>query len=204
LGAVFKKLKGKTMTLLFIQKLKFLALIGATAALVACGGGGSSGAAQTTNGNVTGNVSAANVAALQGSTFTFPNGLPDLGTTASTTVTFGGTAAAPTATIASGSTSVVADVAFGSCIFTFRTVAFGRSGGFTFTYPICTFNFRTNSLPVSFTPQLVPTTFTLNSFVSTPTNINTVILSGGQLTVNGNTVGGGVLTPVTGATGGGS
>lgn len=192
------------MALLSIQKLKFLALIGATAALVACGGGGSSAPAQTTNGNVTGNVSAANIAALQGSTFTFPNGLPDLGTTASTTVTFGGTATAPTATIASGGSSVVADVAFGSCTFTFRTIAFGRAGGFAFTYPICTFTFQTNLAPIAFNPQPILTTLKLGAFVSTASNINTVVLSGGQLTVNGNTVGGGVLTPVTGATGGGS
>jgi hypothetical protein len=193
--------KGKFMFMSSIQKLKLLALIGATAALVACGGGGSSAPAQAINGNVVGNVSAANFAALTGTTFTYPNGLPDLGTTTSTTVTLGGTAAAPTATITSGGTSVVANVVFGSCSFTFTSPGFGRIAGFSFTYNICSYTFNTNGLFESFTPTQIPALLTLNAFRSNLVNINTVIQPGGALTVNGNSVGGSTVVPVTGATG---
>jgi hypothetical protein len=50
----------------------------------------------------------------------------------------------------------------------------------------------------------IPTTLKLNTLISTPINLSTFIGAGGALTTNGNSVGGGTLIPVTGATGGGS
>lgn len=189
------------MVKFIIQKLKFLALIGAAATLVACGGGNNT-APLRVSGNAVGNVTAANFAALAGSTFTFPNGLADLGTTAATTVTLGGTAAAPTATITSGGTSVVADVVFGSCKFTFRTIAFGKGAGFTFTYPTCTYTFQTNNLPIVPSQQPVPTIWTLGTFATLPLNIDMVVGTGGSLIVGGKPVSGVTVPPP--VTGGGS
>lgn len=185
------------MVKFIIQKLKFLALIGAAATLVACGGGNNT-APLRVSGNAVGNVTAANFAALAGSTFTFPNGLADLGTTAATTVTLGGTAAAPTATITSGGTSVVADVVFGSVRFIFRLAAFGKPSNFTFTYPISTWQFNTNLLPIVPSPQPVPTIWTLGSFASSPLNIDTVVGTGGSLTVGGKPATGVTVPAVTG------
>ena len=189
------------MVKFIIQKLKFLALIGAAATLVACGGGNNT-APLRVSGNAVGNVTAANFAALAGSTFTFPNGLADLGTTAATTVTLGGTAAAPTATITSGGTSVVADVVFGSCKFTYRTAAFGKAGLFTFTYPVCTWTFQTNNLPIVQSAQPVPTGLTLNAILSSLLNVDMVVGTGGSLTVGGKPVPGVTVPPP--VTGGGS
>ncbi len=189
------------MVKFIIQKLKFLALIGAAATLVACGGGNNT-APLRVSGNAVGNVTAANFATLAGSTFTFPNGLADLGTTAATTVTLGGTAAAPTATITSGGTSVVADVVFGSCRFTYRTPGFGKSTGFFFLYSLCSFTAQTNNQPIVASAQPIPTSLTLGSQSSSPTNVDMVVGAGGSLTVGGKPVSGVTVPPP--VTGGGS
>jgi hypothetical protein len=199
------------MALLSIQKLKLLALIGATAALVACGGGGSSAPAQAINGNLTGNVSAANIAALLGTTLTFPNGVSEFGTTTATTVAFGGTAAAPTATITNGGNTSTADVTYGSCIFTIKSASSNGSlaryliVGNVITVNPCTLTFETNGKTASPNPQTVTMTsqFGTNSKVFIFGSF-TLTADGRVLLSNGDSLGGLVLTPVTGATGAGS
>lgn len=204
MGAVFIKLKGKTMTLLFVQKLKFLALTGATAALVACGGGGG-GTPQTINGNVTGNVAAGNVAALLGQTLTFPNGVPEFGTAAATTVAFGGTTAAPTATISSGGNTATANVSYGSCIFTVTSSSIPGIlvVGSKVTVNPCTLSFATNGKQVSFAEQAVPMTIVFGTRSSVVTR-NLVVNADGTVSFGGIVLGGLALTPVTGATGAGN
>lgn len=64
------------------------------------------------------NLNAADIAALNGETFTFTNGVGDFGTAAGTDVAFTTANGATTAQITSGGDTADTAVTFGSCIFT--------------------------------------------------------------------------------------
>jgi hypothetical protein len=197
----FDPQKGKTITMLSIHKLKFLALAGATAALVACGGG--SGGISTISGNQTGNITAANISVLLGKTVTFASGVPAFGTTSSTTLTFGGTDAAPTATITAGSSTATADVSFGSCIFKVKTSSMSHiPAGSTVTVNPCTVTFQTNGLRSDPNPQPIAFRIDFPGGHASGTTVLILNSNGQLLTGAGISVAGIVLT--TGATGGGS
>lgn len=66
------------------------------------------------------NVSAATTTAVAGKKFTFASGVPALGTTGSTEVTFTSSSAA---TVVAGGKTSMAMVKYGSCIFTFPACA---------------------------------------------------------------------------------
>lgn len=93
-----------------------LALIVAAAGLAACGGSDTAPAVKIATSNFTTGVTAANVAAFGGQTFSFPGGVAAFGTTATTSLTLG-TGTTPTFSLRDGADTVTGNMSFGSCIF---------------------------------------------------------------------------------------
>jgi hypothetical protein len=103
---------------------KLIAAAATALALVACGGGGSSPtpAVQVASANLTVPVTAANADAFANIPFTFPKGVPDFGTTGTTTLTITNTATTPAFRIDTPDETVIGVMTFGSCIFNITSV----------------------------------------------------------------------------------
>mgnify|MGYP000861713349 FL=1 len=101
-----------------------LALIVAAAGLAACGGSDPAPPVKIATSNFTTSVTAANVAAFGGQTFTFPDGVAAFGTTATTSLTLG-TRTTPTFNLQIGAGTVTGNMSFGSCIFEVLTSTIG-------------------------------------------------------------------------------
>jgi hypothetical protein len=115
----------------------FAAFLSVAFALTGCGGGGGGEILQATRDTtveINKDTGAATTAALRGTSFNFPTGVPEFGTTGPTTVTF--TAASGTAsglattsnasgfTITSGGQTASGTMTFGSCIFSVQNSTF--------------------------------------------------------------------------------
>ena len=102
------------------MKFKFAMIVGACAVVVGCGGTDPAPIVATQN--LTSAVTATNVAALAGGTsFSFPAGVPALGTSGATSMTINAPASAtasPTFSVTEGATSFSGTMGFGSCILT--------------------------------------------------------------------------------------
>lgn len=184
----------------------------AVAALAACGGGGDSAPVTIALNDVPAvtitpaTAPVANAALTAVSTgFSFPAGVPALGTTAPTTVKFtapaaGATATTPTFDIASGTGSAAGVVTYGSCIFnvTNSTIP-GIVAPTTITINPCAFDVNTTGKTVQegATATINATSvLVLGTASSLPAAVAvTVTNSGGVNTV---TVNGGSLGTVTG------
>lgn len=178
--------------------------LAATAALTACGSSDSldlklaqSNVVKTLNPTDGPKALPALQAASTG--FAFANGVPDFGTTTATTVTIGGTSAAPTFKAKTGSQEATGDFSFGSCIFKFNQ-AFGKAAaGTTVTISSCSFTLNTMGAPANGTAQAIGAVLNLNGTTGTST-VQTVISGDGTVQVGGSTIGN-VPTATTGATG---
>ncbi|MEJ8838465.1 hypothetical protein [Ramlibacter sp. AN1133] len=106
-------------------------------ALTGCGGGGGGEVLQATSDttvDINQDSGPATTAAVRGSGFNFPTGVPDFGTSGSTTVTFtaasGGSSSLSTGSnisgfsVTSGGQTATGNVNFGSCIFTVTNSTF--------------------------------------------------------------------------------
>lgn len=188
-----------------MKKLLLLAAaVGAAATLTACGGGGGAQADVATQ-NLSIGVNASNgattLAAIANQSFDFSSGISDFGTTADTTVTFtnGGT----DFQVASGGKTASGTMSFGSCHFTVTTTTF-TSGplsivGTVITFNICTLTGYTSGFSTVPSLQLVPFTFTLNTFISQRLNLYTGVYPGGIVQLNGVNLGTVTTGPVTGS-----
>ncbi|WP_427913580.1 hypothetical protein ACPWT1_00995 [Ramlibacter sp. MMS24-I3-19] len=179
---------------------KWAAVSSATALLVSCGGGGGG----DTQVAVANGASAVKVDATNGSTavqamsnqpITFASGVPDFGTTGSTTVTIAPPAsgtAAPTFSIASGGATASGDMTFGSCIFTVKSSTFPAGStlatGAKITVSPCSISLATNGVPATGVAVNVSVTLTLNSVTSTPYTETVSVSPAGAVSVNGQTV----------------
>ena len=148
-----------------MKKLFLLAAVCSFAfALTACGGGGGSGEVLQATSDTTIPIDANsgnNVAsAVRGTSFNFPSGVPDFGTSGSTTVTF---TAAPSSSqlatsegaqgfaVTSGGQTATGTLQFGSCIFSVSNSTFPTGSplatGNQFTINPCSLFVQSNGLP---------------------------------------------------------
>lgn len=172
------------------------------ATLTACGGGGGSTAQVAASDSTvamnatTGPTVASSVAAKA---FTFSSGVPDLGTTGSTTVTF------PTASsfsVASGGNTASGSLSFGSCHFNVSNSTFTSGplvNGNSVTITNCQLLVATKGLPADGSQHTEAVQLVLDGATSATVTVTVTVLSNGGIVVNSVTVGTATLTPVTGA-----
>lgn len=185
-------------------------------ALVGCGGGGGgSGAAEpppvavVTQPTVLA-ATPATTAAVAEKPFAFPAGVPDLGTTAPTTITFSapaattgtGTVTAPVFTIASEGYTAKGRTTFGSCVFAITESTFPAghkmSVGNTITINPCNIRVETTGLAVNAPAQEAAVALVLGAAASSGTPMQVDVNNGDQLTLNGNAAGTVTIVFVTG------
>lgn len=181
-------------------------------ALVGCGGGGGSEpepVAVVTQPTVLA-AAPATTAAVADKPFAFPAGVPDLGTTAPTTITFSapaattgtGTVTAPAFTIASEGYTAKGTTTFGSCIFkiTDSTFPVGHkmATGNTITINPCNIKVETAGLNVDAPAQERSVALLLGSAASSGTPVVVDVNPGGQLTLEGKAAGTVTIEFVTG------
>ncbi len=174
-------------------------------ALAGCGGGGDSPAPLlVAAGNATVPANGTVTAALAGTSFAFPAGVPGLGTTGSTTLAFSGTAAAPGFAIASGGNTATGATRFASCIFAVSGSTFPAghplANGQTVTVNPCVININTTGVVANGQPVSRAVGLVLGSALSAGAMIEVGVSATGQLVLNrAATVTNISLTPVTGS-----
>jgi len=174
--------------------------------LSACGGGGSEPApVLVAPAAVNLAASPATTAAVAATPFAFPAGVAELGTTAPTTIVFtapAGTTTTPAFSIASEGNTATGTTTFGSCIFAITSSTFPAGSrlarGNTVVVNPCNINVQTAGLQATGVGATRSVALALGSAVSSGSSITVQVNPGGQLTLNGASVGTVTLTPVTG------
>lgn len=181
--------------------LGLIVAVGASALLYACGGGGDDqplGVAGTTT-LATNSTVAASVVSTP---FTFASGVPALGTTGATTVTFTSTSTAPAFSISEAGRTATGSTSFGSCIFAVTASTFpaghALAVGQTVVVNPCNMNVNTAGAVANGVAATRSVALLLGSAASSGASATVSVTAGGALTLNGNTVGTVTLTPVTG------
>jgi hypothetical protein len=179
-----------------------LAAIVSSVTLVACGGGDDPApAVVATNTDVATNANTA--AAVANLPFVFPSGVPELGTTASTTLSFTNTATTPAFAIASGGMQAQGTTTFGSCIFVITQSTFPAGHrlalGQTITVNPCNIRANTAGKSNNGVAENRAVSLILGAALSQGVTVTINVNEGGQLTINGRDVGTVTLTPVTGS-----
>ncbi len=192
----------KTVTLL----LSFLL----ASALVGCGGGGGGEPAPVAvvTQPTTLPASSTTTAAVAAVPFVFPAGVPDLGTTAATSITFTSTAATPAFSIASGGNTATGTTSFGSCIFEITDSTFPAGHRLAATTPPappnritinpCNIKVETAGVSVDAPAEERSVALLLGTAASTGAAVTVDVNPGGQLTINGKSAGEVTIVFVTG------
>lgn len=177
---------------------KWAAVSSATALLVACGGGGGDGPISVANGDsqvAVNGTTGPNAVQAMAQSITFPNGVPDFGTTGSTTLAVAATPLGtppPSFTVTSGGSTASGDLTFGSCIFTVKSSTFAAGSklatGAKITVSNCTIVLSTNGVAATGVSTTVNAALTLNTVASNPYKVTVVINPTGTVMVNGLTV----------------
>lgn len=190
---------------------KWAVATSATAMLVACGGGGGGdGPISVAVGNpsfAVDGTNGANAVQAMAQTMTFPSGVPDFGTTGtSTTLAISANPLGtppPSFVITAGASTASGDLTFGSCIFTVKSSTFAAGSqlatGSKVTVSNCSLLLNINGAAATGTPVSATAVLTLNTVSSNPYKITVVITPQGQVMVNGLTVYNIKVTPLTGA-----
>ena len=148
------------------------------------------------------NATPTTTASVASMPFTIPAGVPSLGTTATTTVAFTSTATTPAFSISSGGNTATGTTTFGSCIFAVTASTFPAGSrlalGQTVVVNPCNINVQTAGLQATGVGATRSVALALGSAVSSGSSITVQVNPGGQLTLNGTSVGTVTLTPVTG------
>jgi hypothetical protein len=181
------------------------------AMLAACGGGGSGdGAARTVTQDPALAINATTgptlVAAIANETFAYQDGVPAFGTTAATNVTFSAPAAAgaaPGFTISSGGNTASGTMAFGSCIFRITASTFPDgsrlAAGQIITINPCNINVNARGTAADGVAATRSAALVVGAAASAGASVTISVNPGGQLTLNGVSVGTVTLSPITGA-----
>ncbi len=181
-------------------KLVFSAV--AAAALLGACGGGSSDPILVASADAAVPVNATVVAAVAGTSFAFPSGVPALGTTGETTLAFSGTAASPGFSVGSGGNTASGSAAFGSCIFAVTNSTFPAghplATGQTVTVNPCNMSVNTTGAVANGVATSRSVALLLGAASSAGASVVVAVNAGGQLTLNGSSVGTVTLTPVSG------
>ena len=185
------------------RNLKHLFVLIAAAALVGCGGGGGEPApvlvAPT---DVTIAAAPATVSAVEDVPFTFPAGVPELGTTGTTTLAFTSTGTTPEFSITSEGGTATGTTQFGSCVFVVASSSFPTghrlARGQTVTGNPCNIRLGTQGAPADSIARQRAAVFVLGSAASTGATVTVAINPGGTVTINGQAAGTVTLVPVSG------
>jgi len=183
---------------------KLLLSFFAAAALAGCGGGGGGEPApvMVTTTDTTVAAAPAVTAAVATVPFSFPTGVTQFGTTATTSVTFTNTAATPAFSIAADGHTATGTTRFGSCIFAVTSSSFPAGHalalGQTVTVNPCTLNVNTAGAVANGAATTRSVALVLGAAASANSSVTIGVNAGGQLSLNGNIVTTVVLTPVSG------
>jgi hypothetical protein len=168
--------------------------------LVACGGGSDS-PAMVAAADTTLAANPTTTAAVTNIPFAFPQGLSSFGTTSTTTVAFTNTSTTPAFSIATSTGTATGTTTFGSCIFAVTAIN-GSVGtmkiGDTIVVNPCNVKVGTAGAVANGVAQTRSIALLLGAASSAGASISVGVNAGGQLTLNGNTVGSVTLTPVSG------
>jgi predicted small lipoprotein YifL len=184
---------------------KLLASVFATivaASLTACGGGGGEPPPTQVAAATTIPATATSTAVATGVPFTFPAGVPDFGTTATTTVAWTDTSTTPAFSISSGGNTATGTTTFGSCDFKILASTFpstdkmGKIGTVIVVNP-CNLKADTSGLPANATAEQKALALILGTAASAGTPVTMSVNAGGQLTINGKSAGTVTLQVVT-------
>lgn len=190
---------------------KLAVVTSAAAVLVACGGGGSDAPATVAANAAPLAINAASgptaVQAIGTDTMVFAGGVPDFGTTGSTSLKVGappyGATTPATFTVTSGASTATGDLTYGSCIFTVKSSNFPASSkllvGAVIKVDPCVVNLSTLGVPTTTATFPITATLTLNTVTSAPYKVTVSISPSGVVTVNGIIVTIVGVKPVTGA-----
>jgi hypothetical protein len=187
-----------------MNKMLSLALaVFAAVSLTACGGGGGEPpATQVAAADTTIPANGTTTAAVTNIPFTFPAGITEFGTTSTTTVAFTDTSTTPAFSIASGANTATGTTAFGSCIFKITQSTFASTSklaqGNTITVEPCSFKVNTAGVSANGVAVSRSIALTLGAAVSSGQPVMLNVNPGGQLTINGRSVGSVTLQFVTG------
>jgi len=184
-----------------MKKLLALALVAGTAMLSACSSGDDETAMVVASDTVLA-VNPTTAAAVKDTPFTFSS-VPALGTTATTTVAFTSTATTPAFSIASGGSTATGTTTFGSCIFAITASTFpaghALAAGQTVTVNPCNMSVNTTGAAANGVATTRSVALLLGAAASSGQSAVVAVNAGGQLTLNGNSVGTVTLTPISGA-----
>ena len=183
------------MNIKFKQSFKLLAIAGLISGLAACGGG-SDAPAKVATADTTFTINAANaqtaatLLTTAAKSFSFASGVPALGTTVPTTVSFAGTAASPTFAVSSSAGTANGTMGFGSCILTITSSTF-TSGPMapplpkTITISPCEVAVDTSGDAVGTPVANETATLSFGTTVSQPANLtgNVTVNDAGQVTI---------------------
>lgn len=185
------------------KRLLLIAALFTATILAACGGGGGDDTLNAASSNLSSNVTASNAAAIQGLPFTFASGVPDFGTSQTTTVTVTGTSGTDTFAIASGGNTASGQLNYGSCIFKFTASTFPAASplavGNTITIADCHFNVNTKGTSATGLEFQRVANLVLNAAASAGVTVTVSVNGDGTVVVNGVGAGSVTLTPLTGS-----
>jgi hypothetical protein len=184
------------------ESLKFLSSCAIALSLSACGGGDGTVPLHGAASDVSLAASPTTTSAVTGLPFVFSGGVTDFGTTAATTVTFTDASATPAFSIASGGNTATGTTAFGSCIFKVTQSTFTAPSplvlGSTVTVHPCNINVASKGVIANGQGVTRSVALLLGAAVSAGASVTVGVDSGGNLTLNGKSVGTVTLAPVTG------
>lgn len=172
------------------RSFKLMLALGVSAALVAACGGSDDDPPVVAASDTVVDASAPVVLATQGVPFTFSGGVPEFGTTSTTTVAFTGTGTTPLFKIEADGGSAEGNVQFGSCIFNVvsSTIPSLPAGG-SITIVGCQLVLGTagqNANGVALTADMQ---LRLNSLLSMVLGGQVTIMPSGEVRLNGQPVG---------------
>jgi predicted small lipoprotein YifL len=179
-------------------------ILAAAIVLTACGGGGGGEVPKVAAADTKVAASAAATTAVTSVPFVFASGVPDFGTTSSTSLAFTSTGPNPAFAInAVGQGTASGTTAFGSCDFTITASTFPSTHplgvGKTVVIKDCSLNVNTAGAPANGQPVTKSLAFSLNGIVSVSVSVTVTVATDGTVVVNNVTVGTTPVNPVTGA-----
>jgi len=181
---------------------QILLAMAAAVVLSACGSSDDDGVTMVAASDTTLAASPTTTAAVAGTPFAFPTGVPAFGTTSTTTVAFTSTATTPAFSISSGGNTATGTTTFGSCIFAITASTFpaghALAAGNTITVNPCNMSVNTTGAVANGVATTRSVALLLGAAASSGQSAVVQVNPGGQLTLNGQSVGTVTLTPVTG------
>lgn len=176
------------------------------AALAACGGGGGTSVptvASIATSNTTASVTASTAAAVVNQPFVFAAGVPDFGTTGTTTVAFTSAGDIPAFSVSADGATATGATTFGSCIFTVTSSTFPAGSKLAVGQSVrvnpCQLNAATSGGNANGSASDREVKFVLGTLNSNGKNLPVVINANGSIILGGVTISTVTVSSVTGS-----